>query len=141
MLYYHIFMVHESPAVPGTDTQENMGDGLAVSLSVLCLAHCLLLPVLAGAAPLLGELVHAPWVHALLLLLAAPLSIWVLAKGYRHHKHAVPLIVGIAGLLLLSSGLVHTTHLAWERTASVAGALVLLLAHSHNFWLRSRRIR
>jgi MerC mercury resistance protein len=139
MLYYNKTMLSETPNAFETQSPENVGDGLAVGLSVLCLAHCLLLPVLAGAVPLLGALTHAPWVHAVLLLLAAPLSVWVLVKGYRHHKRVLPLLVGIAGLALLATGLAHATHLASERTASVAGAVILLLAHGHNFWLRWRK--
>jgi MerC mercury resistance protein len=134
-------MTTDSPPDRLTAPGDAMGDGLAAGLSALCLVHCLVLPFLAGAAPLLGVLAEALWVHAVLLLAAAPLSVWVLAKGYAHHRRRLPLVIGILGLVLLTLGLVQPTHLASERVASVLGATFLLLAHGQNFWLRWRGAR
>jgi hypothetical protein len=117
----------------------SLGDGLAVSLSALCLAHCLLLPVLAGVIPLFSTVVHTPWIHAVLFATAAPLSIWVLGKGWQLHRQIVPVAAGTAGLVLLALGMMHSAHLPSERLASVSGALLLALAHGTNIWIRWRK--
>jgi hypothetical protein len=118
---------------------DSLGDGLAVGLSALCLAHCLLLPVLAGVIPLFGTLVHTPWVHAVLFATATPLSIWVLGKGWQAHRQIMPVAVGITGLVLLGLGMMHSTHMMSERMASVSGALLLAVAHGANIWIRWRK--
>jgi hypothetical protein len=117
-------------------TNSNLGDGVAVSLSALCLAHCLLLPVLAGLLPLFASMVHSPWVHAILFVTTAPLSIWVLGEGWRVHRQKLPVAFGIAGLVLLGLGVMHSTHLMSERMASVSGALLLIVAHGANLWIK-----
>ncbi|WP_162953530.1 MerC family mercury resistance protein, partial [Pseudomonas aeruginosa] len=38
-------------------------DSSAIALSSLCLLHCLALPLLAAALPLLGRWEQAEWVH------------------------------------------------------------------------------
>jgi hypothetical protein len=136
MLHYHLYMsLNESPS------ETDIGDGVAASLSALCLAHCLLLPFLAGAMPFFGTLAHAPWIHGVLFVLAAPLSIWVLGKGYQKHRRLLPCVVGAIGLVMLATGMSHSTHLPSERTASISGAVLLLIAHSYNAWIRWQSIR
>jgi hypothetical protein len=51
-----------------SDHPPPLADGIAVSASLLCLAHCLALPLLAASLPALGLFVtHSLLVHALLL--------------------------------------------------------------------------
>lgn len=127
--------------MPEHPAPSELGDNVAVGLSALCLAHCLLLPIVVGGLPLFGTLAHAGWVHGLLFALAAPLSIWVLFKGYQHHRQVVACAIGAAGLALLAAGMLHAEHLPSERIASVAGALLLVAAHGSNIWLRTRTMR
>ncbi|MEM7054169.1 MAG: MerC domain-containing protein, partial [Pseudomonadota bacterium] len=54
-------------------------DFSAISLSALCLIHCLALPLLAAGLPVIGVLSQAEWFHQLLVLLALPVT--VLAIG------------------------------------------------------------
>ncbi len=118
-----------------------LSDGIAVGLSVMCIVHCLFLPFVVGLMPLLGAVTHAPWVHAVLLGLATPLSIWVLGGGYVRHKKIMPPIIGAVGLVLLALGMLHNEHLPSERAMSVVGALILAGAHGYNYFLRWRRTR
>ncbi len=118
-----------------------ISDGIAVGLSVMCIVHCLFLPIFVGLIPFLGAVTHSPWVHGILLGLAAPLSIWVLGSGYMRHKKIMPPIIGAVGLVLLALGMLHNEHLPSERAMSVVGALILAGAHGYNYFLRWRRTR
>ena len=59
------------------------GDAVAISLSGLCLIHCLALPVLTGFLPLMGAWAEAEWVHLGFVGLAVPVSIWTLSRPPR----------------------------------------------------------
>ena len=38
-------------------------DGFAISLSGLCLVHCLVLPVVSAGLPIVGAWAEAEWLH------------------------------------------------------------------------------
>ncbi|MFY8100675.1 MAG: MerC domain-containing protein, partial [Allorhizobium sp.] len=78
-------------------------DGVAMSLSGLCLLHCLALPVLAVGLPFLSVVAEAEWVHWLLVALAVPAS--ALALLGSDGRRAGPLVLGATlGLSLLIAG-------------------------------------
>lgn len=113
-------------------------DGLAISASLLCLAHCLALPLLAASLPMLGIFVrHSLAVHALLLALAVPLGVWALAWG-RARAGLVPLIMGLAGFTLMGAALLMPESI--ERWLTVAGVSLVALAHWRN-WRASQQCR
>ena len=56
------------------------GDAMGVSLSGLCMIHCLALPLLVSLFPLAGAWAEAPWVHWLFAILAGPLAAYVLTR-------------------------------------------------------------
>ena len=106
-------------------------DGIAVSASLLCLAHCLALPLLAASLPALGLFVtHSLLIHALLLALALPLGIWALARG-RLRAGWIPLVLGIAGFALMGAALLLPE--AMERWLTVAGVSLVAVAHWRNW--------
>ena len=53
-------------------------DTSAVSLSVLCLVHCLALPLVSAFLPLAGVLAEAEWIHRAIVLIAVPITILAL---------------------------------------------------------------
>ncbi len=111
-------------------------DASAISLSSLCLAHCLLLPVAVALVPVLGVASKAEWVHLAFVAMAAPLAALALWRSHRHRPLPPPLwalaAVGLAGLLAGATGWpVH----AWETPVTVAGSLLLASAHVWN-WRR-----
>ncbi|MCR5876242.1 MerC domain-containing protein [Phenylobacterium sp. J426] len=109
-------------------------DGAALGLSSLCLAHCLALPVLATALPLLGAWAEAEWVHALFVMIAAPLAATALLRpGHGLKPSAGLLAMGFLGLALLAFGALGPA--AHERTATLLGALLVAAAHVLN-WRR-----
>ena len=117
---------------PGERTP-GVADGVAVTLSMACLLHCLALPLIAASLPVLGLLTeHHLTVHLLLLAIAAPLGLWALGRG-RRAAGPWPLAVGCAGLLLMAAGIVVWHHTPAETWATVAGVSLVAWAHLRNW--------
>ena len=110
-------------------------DASAIGLSALCLAHCLALPILAASSPAFSGWIGTEWVHAAVILIAAPLS--ALALWYPGQSKLV-IGLGIAGVLLLGLGLAHWPAGIGETALTVAGSLALALAHLRN-WIGKHR--
>jgi len=109
-------------------------DKLAIGLSLLCLVHCLALPVALLVAPALGAVVlgtESP-VHWVLLGMALPLSGYALWHGYRHHGYRIPLLLGTVGLAIMLLAVTHVTAARLETPLTVIGVLALLTAHLLN---------
>lgn len=104
-----------------------------MSLSGLCLVHCLVLPLAAAALPLVGSWAESAWVHIGLVMIAAPVAARALLVGRR-----APAVIALGGggIALLIFG-AFGPHAA-EHAATVAGSLMLVLAHLLN-WRLGRR--
>lgn len=115
---------------PGGD----MLDSLAVCASVVCMVHCLALPVLLAALPAL-----ATWFdpgetfHVAVLAFAVPTSALALIGGWRVHHAIPPVILGASGLVLMTLGIVFGGRAALETMLSVSGSLMLAFAHVANW--------
>lgn len=107
-------------------------DPAAIALSGLCLAHCLALPALSLALPLLGAWAHAEWVHLAVIGLAAPLAVLALraraARGY--------LALALAGLGLMIVAVAAPVSDAGELMLNATGGLLLATAHGLNLRCR-----
>jgi hypothetical protein len=105
-------------------------DITAITLSGLCLMHCLLLPVLISSLPLLSVLSEAEWVHKLLVLIAVPVSVIAFSKTHKIKRNLdLPVIIALIGIVsLLSAVFVEAFH-DMETTLTVIGALMLASAH------------
>jgi hypothetical protein len=122
--------------LPVSDHPPPLVDGIAVSASLLCLAHCLALPLLAASLPALGMFVaHSLLVHALLLILAVPLGVWALARG-RPRAGWWPLALGLLGFSLMGAALLSAP--LGERWLTVAGVSLVAIAHWGNWRARLR---
>jgi FtsH-binding integral membrane protein len=109
-------------------------DKLAIGLSVLCLVHCLALPVALLLAPTIGAVVlgtESP-VHWVLLGIALPVSGYALWHGYRHHGHRNALLLGATGLAIMLLAVTHVASPRFETPLTVVGVLALLGAHLLN---------
>lgn len=102
----------------------------AITLSGLCLMHCLLLPVLISSLPLLSVLSEAEWVHKCLVLIAAPVSVMAFSKTHKIKRNLdVPLVFAFIGVAtLLSAAFIEALH-DMETALTVIGALMLASAH------------
>jgi hypothetical protein len=108
----------------------------AVSISALCLVHCLALPVLAAMLPLANAWVQSEWVHAVFVLIAAPLSALALLHGGSGHRAPAPwLALAGLGVALLALGAAGWPDRSWETPVTVVGSLCLATVHLWN-WRR-----
>lgn len=109
-------------------------DRMAIGLSVVCLLHCLALPVFLLALPTLSDYTagtESPF-HWLLLGIALPLSGFALWRGYLHHRHRNVLLLGGLGLTIMFLGVAHLPAEQFETPLTVVGVVVLLAAHVVN---------
>jgi hypothetical protein len=100
-------------------------------LSVLCMIHCAVTPVVLALAPAaMGVFGSA---HPVLLVLVLATAAWSFVPGYRHHHQPAALMLGFAGVALLSLGaLVFHATPALDVSFTVSGAALMLLAHWKN---------
>ncbi|MDB5429599.1 MAG: hypothetical protein JWP35_715 [Caulobacter sp.] len=113
-------------------------DASAISLSGLCLIHCLALPVVALFLPALAVWSHAEWVHGVFVAFAIPITTAALWRAAR--SHGLPLgviLLATPGLLCLLAGALEWPRAQWETPITVAGSLMLASAHIWN-WRRHR---
>ena len=109
-------------------------DAAAVALSVLCLVHCLALPLLVAGLPFFAQFAEGH-LHAQMLVIVLPLSVVALGLGFRHHRSANIVLAGAIGMLTLVIGAtVAHDHLGLtaDRIFTVTGAVVLGAAHFYN---------
>ena len=77
-------------------------DALAVSLSGLCLIHCLALPLALTLFPIFAStMVDEALFHGVLYLVVLPTSCLAFILGYRHHKDRTLIMLGGTGLFIL----------------------------------------
>ena len=115
------------------------GDKMAIGLSLLCIAHCLLLPVALLLLPtatmllaLKNELVHGG-----ILLSVIPVSLVALYFGYMKHQTKSLVALTLSGLLVLvcaffTHDLIGDTG---EIVLTVVGSILLAQGHLRNYRL------
>jgi len=104
-------------------------DASAMTLSGLCLIHCLALPVLAVSLPVLGVWAEAEWVHQAFVVFAGLISGGLIIQSLLRQKGWVFPSLALMGLCLLATGaFVEALH-DHETVLTVCGALILALAH------------
>ena len=118
-------------------------DQMALVLSGLCLLHCLLLPFAVAVLPFLGQF-SDDHLHAELLVVVIPVSLVALYLGYRRHSHSGVVVMGLAGLVVLTIGgtVAHDLYgLLADRTLTVIGSVTLAITHYRNFRLSRMAVR
>ncbi|MGI9264972.1 MAG: MerC domain-containing protein [Gammaproteobacteria bacterium] len=126
------------------DKTETRLDSMAVAMSIVCILHCLMTPVLVTLFPIVAGTVLADHqFHAFLLILIIPTSAIALYLGCRRHKSGLVFSLGLSGMIILSvvaylgpEGLTVTG----EKVATGFGGLILASAHVLNFY-RCREMR
>ncbi len=107
-----------------------LSDIAGITCSALCLAHCLLLPLLIATGLssltfLSGEVVH--------LILLGPVFLFAAIgsiNGYQLHKQYVPGLIAAIGLICFVIALL--VHGVFESILTAIGACILISAHLSN---------
>lgn len=104
-------------------------DVAGVSVSSLCLIHCLALPVLAGILPIAGVWAESEWIHKAFVLLAIPISGYaVFTRGVQFHDSLFVFLVTFGLALLAASAFINALH-DFEKPVTGAGAFIIAAAH------------
>lgn len=107
-------------------------DGIGIALSILCLLHCLALPLVATGALAWAASEH---VHVGLTLALAAVVLTVAVPGYRRHRRAaVPILLATGVALLVAAVLMGEG--PGETVATVLGSVALVTGHVLNLRLR-----
>jgi len=119
-------------------TLQLFSDKFAISLSMLCTVHCLVLPLMVTLLPGLSTLnLTDERFHVWMLMAVLPTSIYALTMGCQQHQRYHVLVPGVVGLVLLVSGLFvgpYWGELA-EKGFTVLGAVCLASGHLWNYQL------
>lgn len=120
-----------------TRRREDWLETIALSASMLCLIHCLALPLVIAALPVLSSALAIPEsFHLWVLAFALPASGTALIAGRAKHGAIRPLVAGAAGLALLALGALAFGETRAETPLTVLGSLTLAAAHYANWRLR-----
>ncbi len=112
-------------------------DKLAVFTSALCIAHCLLFPLLAVLVPsflILG--LNSENFHLWMVIITIPVSLYALSMGLKKHARSSIFTIGIFGLSCLLCAFVLGGSILGEigeKSLTTIGALLITFAHIKNF--------
>ena len=111
-------------------------DRIAVSLSLVCAAQCLLLPISVLFLPVLATLPIADeWFHTMLLFFVVPISTFAMFLGCRKHKSYNIIFYGFIGLLTLIVSALWGHDLfgeTGEMISTLIGTSILSYGHIQN---------
>lgn len=116
--------------------RHSRADLIGISLSVICMLHCLMLPVLLLMGLLGSQFnVESEWTHIIMLVFVVPISGIAFIGGWMRHKRVNVVALGTAGIALLAFAALYA-HDALGQTADAAltttGGLLLAIAHWRN---------
>ena len=106
-------------------------DRIAMSLSGLCLVHCLASAILLGLLASAGGLLGAPIIHETGLVFAMILGSIALGRGVMEHGFMLPSAVGAMGLGVMA-GALTMPHDGTEAIFTITGVMILALGHRLN---------
>lgn len=114
-------------------------DKTAIAISSLCVAHCLIFPLLAIIIPSFVALgLTSESFHFWMVISVLPTSIYALTIGCKKHKKFSLIIAGALGLSCLILALILGESMLgeWgEKALTLTGAIIIALAHVKNFKL------
>ena len=108
-------------------------DAVAVSLSVLCVIHCLAFPMFAATLPLFGVLSEAEWIHKLVVTIAIPVSILSFSLTNCKSTRLLFLFFAATGFCFLIAGAFFESLERYETLLTVCGAVLLAGAHAYRW--------
>ena len=139
----------QTVAVTGSRWQ-TMLDGIALSLAGMCGVHCLMMPLLLIAFPIIGSSFFVDDAfHMWMLLAVLPTTGLAIFLGCRKHKDLPVFLLSVGGFALLciaflshghAHGYNHAAHaghgwISRESLITTLGGIVMVTAHIRNFRL------
>ncbi|MEM6857502.1 MAG: MerC domain-containing protein [Pseudomonadota bacterium] len=114
--------------MPASSPSRNLSDRAAVGLSVLCILHCLALPILAVSLPIAAIAAEAEWVHWMfaVLAVAASGSVALWGHGARNPGFLIPVSLGA---VLIIGALFAEGFGVDETLPTVIGGVLIAFAH------------
>ncbi len=116
----------------GIATKQWSLDRLAIGLSGLCLAHCILSAVVLTLLASAGSLLLNPLFHEIGLTLAMGLGALALGRGVMEHGYAMPVWVGSLGLGVMAGAMTLPHEGSGEILYSIIGVMIVALGHDLN---------
>jgi drug/metabolite transporter (DMT)-like permease len=117
-------------------------DRAAIGLSLVCILHCLAIPLVLVLFPTLSLMLMDDYAfHQLILFFIVPVSVLALSMGYRHHRNTKVVMISVMGLcVLVATGFIEHELLGhWgEAILTVIGSLIIASAHLQNARLRKQ---
>ncbi|MDP2561181.1 MerC domain-containing protein [Psychrobium sp. 1_MG-2023] len=114
-------------------------DKSAIALSILCLIHCLALPVFLVLFPVIAiTAINQELFHALLLLCVLPISIAALIMGCKQHNQLSVAFYGGLGLVALVVAVTYGESqlgAMGEKVLTTIGTVIIAFAHLQNYKL------
>jgi hypothetical protein len=112
-------------------------DRVAIALSTICIVHCLAMPFLIALLPVTALAFGGDGhFHTLMLWFVVPTSVLGFGFGFRVHRRADIIVLGVAAIAALAAAALWG-HDSWnpsvETLVSVAASVVLAAAHWRNF--------
>ncbi len=116
-------------------------DRVGIVGSMLCIAHCVSMPLLIGVLSVAGlGFLGGEWVHQVLALLLVGVAVLAFGPGFRAHGNRAVVALAVVGVgLLVGTGFVLEPLVSEpvEVGLTVAGSAVLVGAHVANWRLTS----
>lgn len=106
-------------------------DRIAMSISGVCVIHCIGTAVLLGLLASAGGFLGRPIIHEVGLTIAMIVGALALGRGYKEHGFMLPTSVGAMGLGVMAGALTLPEG-GHEPVYTVAGVLIVALGHRLN---------
>jgi len=110
-------------------------DKLAISLSAVCVLHCLFMPsFLILSSWFAAFSIDNEFIHYAILIVAIPVSAFALIRGFKNHKKLSYFVYGFFGLFLLAFAVLAAgiTGEIGEKSLTLLGSLFVIYAHYKN---------
>ena len=123
------------------DNSVDYADKSAILISALCIAHCILPPLLILFSPVIAGMAFfaEESVHLWLVGLVLPISVIAIGGGFLRHRNSLTLITATLGLLIIVVAAIfgHDVfgHEA-EVVMTIIGSVILVYSHVRNIRLR-----
>ena len=111
-------------------------DFFGLLASLLCIVHCLSVPILTSLLPLTGlYLVENPLIEIGIIILSLVITVYALTKRFnKKNLNLTPIIFAVLGFaFIFLAGWTHTE--TYELTVKFGGVLFVCLAHVFNWRL------